>query len=369
MDTLEDIQRRLRENQYKNEEHVRLSLVARVLQEYGWDIWDPTEVNTEFVPVPEEDKKRVDVALFIPPSTPAVFIEVKPLGDFTNLADTERQLRDYNRNITAPFCIITDGRLWRFYYSLTPGDFSSKCFKTLDLLNDAIDDIQRTLALFLDKNQVQSTEARKHAESLLNLNRTERVLTECLPEARRAVLQPPYPNLPDAMKAIAEQRRIQVSREVCAAVIEKIGKQPPKIEQPPIIPQPPTASVINFDPKDPPDLSHTAVTSASFGTHSARNWNDLVGEGIRLACDQGYTYADMRTWTTANIRPGKQAKNGFRPIRGTDLSFQYVQASRAWEVALQIAIKLRVPIAVDFVWRDKPEAAQPGKQARMQWSP
>lgn len=374
METLEDIQRRLRENQYRNEEHVRLSLVARVLQAYGWNIWDPREVNTEFVPVPEEDKKRVDVALFIPPSTPAVFIEVKPVGGITNLADTERQLRDYNRNITAPFCIITDGCQWKFYYSLTPGDFGSKCFKTLNLLNDAIDDIQRTLALFLDKSQVQSTEARNQAEILLNLNRTERVLTDCLPEARRAVLQPPYPNLPDAMKALAEQRGIQVSRELCAEVIEKIEKQPPTVPQSkqsevgPIQSTSP-AGVIKCDPKQPPDLSHTAVTSASFGTHSARNWNDSVGEGIRLACEQGYTYADMRNWTMANICPGKQTKNGFRPIRGTDLSFQYVQASRAWEVALQIAIKLRVPIAVDFVWRDKPKAAQPGKQARMQWSP
>jgi len=147
METLEDIQTRLRANQYKNEEHVRLSLVARVLQEYGWDIWDPTEVNAEFVPVPEEDNKRLDIALFAPPFTPAVFIEVKAVGAITNLADTERQLRDYNKNITTPFCIITDGREWRFYYSLTPGDFSSKCFKALNLLNDAIDDIQRTFAL------------------------------------------------------------------------------------------------------------------------------------------------------------------------------------------------------------------------------
>ena len=156
MDTLEDIQRRLRENQYKNEEHVRLSLVARILQEYGWDIWDPTEVNTEFVPVPEEDRKKVDIALFIPLTKPLIFIEVKPVGGITNLGDAERQLRDYNKNITAPFCIITDGREWRFYYSLTPGAFSDKCFRVLNLLNDDTDHIQATFALFLDKNQVQS---------------------------------------------------------------------------------------------------------------------------------------------------------------------------------------------------------------------
>jgi predicted type IV restriction endonuclease len=102
MGALEDIQRRLRNHQYKNEEHVRLSLLARVLQEYGWAIWDPTEVYAEFVPVPQEDNKKVDLALFGPGSVPLVFIEVKAVGGIRDIGQTERQLRDYNRNITAP---------------------------------------------------------------------------------------------------------------------------------------------------------------------------------------------------------------------------------------------------------------------------
>jgi len=80
MGMLEDIRRRLRDNQYENEEHVRLSLVARVLQEYGWDIWDPREVNTKFRPAPQEDRTKVDIALFAPVFTPLVFIEAKPVG-------------------------------------------------------------------------------------------------------------------------------------------------------------------------------------------------------------------------------------------------------------------------------------------------
>jgi len=59
-----DIKARLLNGEYKNEEHVRLSLMARVLQGLGWNIWNPIEVNTEFVVVPNEDSKKVDVALF-----------------------------------------------------------------------------------------------------------------------------------------------------------------------------------------------------------------------------------------------------------------------------------------------------------------
>ena len=369
METLEDIQRRLRENQYSNEEHVRFSLVARILQEYGWDIWDPTEVNTEFVPVPEEDNKKVDVALFVPPQTPAVFIEVKPVGGLTKLAQTERQLRDYNRNITATFCIITDGREWRFYYSLTPGEFRDKCFRTTNLLTDDLSDINRTFAVFLDKNQVQSTEARKQAENLLSLNRIERILADCLPEASRAVLRPPYPSLPDALKELAEQRGIQVSHQDAAAFIEKSESPPPPPDKD-REPQRRKDGVTEYDPDKPPDLSRTAITSAAIGGQGARNWNDLVAAGIRLAWEQGHTdIAEMRNWSGANIRPGRHTRNGFHLVRGANVSFQYVQASRAWEIASKIAAKLRVPIMVDFVWRDTPDASHPGKLGRMRWSP
>ena len=95
----EDITAKLRADAYANEEHVRLSLVARLLQALGWNIWNPQEVNTEFCPVRSEDSTRVDIALFAQRSEPAVFIEVKGVGRIgRNLPEIERQMRDYNRN-------------------------------------------------------------------------------------------------------------------------------------------------------------------------------------------------------------------------------------------------------------------------------
>jgi hypothetical protein len=38
IDALRDIQARLSQGAYRNEEHVRLNLVARLLQELGWNI-------------------------------------------------------------------------------------------------------------------------------------------------------------------------------------------------------------------------------------------------------------------------------------------------------------------------------------------
>src|SRR5437867_10735107 len=128
-ETLVDIRAKLKNGLFRNEEHVRLSLVARILKELGWDIWNPDEVNTEFCTVPTEDRTKVDIALFPKPHMPVVFIEVKPVGKLeSDLLQTERQLRDYNKNNSALFCVITDGRRWRLYYALTTGEFSQKCF-------------------------------------------------------------------------------------------------------------------------------------------------------------------------------------------------------------------------------------------------
>jgi len=71
-DTLGDIRAKLRSADYENEEHVRLSLVARILQKWGWDVWNPKEVNAEFKPVPQEDKTKVDPALFLSSREPDI---------------------------------------------------------------------------------------------------------------------------------------------------------------------------------------------------------------------------------------------------------------------------------------------------------
>ena len=42
-EALEDIRRKLNAGVYQNEEHVRLSLVARILQALEWDIWNLVE--------------------------------------------------------------------------------------------------------------------------------------------------------------------------------------------------------------------------------------------------------------------------------------------------------------------------------------
>lgn len=217
-----DIRKKLIDNAYVNEEHVRMSLVARVVKQLGWDLWNPEEVNAEFVAVPHEDQSRVDLALFLNTFSPSVFIEVKAVGKLGgNIAPIERQLRDYNRNNTALFSIITDGQQWRFYYSQTGGEFSQKCFKILDLLEDDIDDIEMFFDAFLSKREISNGNAKRDAENYLRLNQKQRAMEDALPKARRLVLEPPFPSLPHALIQITKAAGFSVTIEEASEFIKK----------------------------------------------------------------------------------------------------------------------------------------------------
>lgn len=196
-----DIRQRLLGKEYKNEEHVRLSLVARIVQALGWDIWNPTEVYTEFKATKKEDNTRVDMALFTHGfDATAIFIECKGVGNFAaDLPAVERQLRDYNRDHTALFTVITDGRHWRFYFSFTSGEFKDKLFCRFDLQQDGLEEIAAYLETFLLRENIANHSARQKAEAYLMLGKKERAMQDVLPDAQKLVSQPPFPSLPEAM--------------------------------------------------------------------------------------------------------------------------------------------------------------------------
>jgi len=235
-DIILEIREFIKNGYFKNEENVRFSLVARILQALGWNIWNPKEVATEFNTVPNEDNSRVDIALFDNSTTPSVFIEIKALGRLEiDLPKHEVQLRDYNRNNTAPFSIITDGQKWRFYYSQTGGEFSEKCFKDIDLLEDDIDDIELNFYAFLSKDEIRSGKARIEAESYLKLSQKQRVMEDAFPQARRQILEPPFPSLPEALISIVENEGYSVSIEEASRFVKKQGTKKQKPEMPKIV--------------------------------------------------------------------------------------------------------------------------------------
>ena len=126
--TLTDIIARLRQGRFPNEQAISQGIVLRVLQELGWDIYDPTAVWPEYQTGELESARgrgvraatRADCcqrqqhligfgfALCHPPTKPAEFIEVKPPG---KAEDGVRQALEYAFHTGVPFIVLTLGRM------------------------------------------------------------------------------------------------------------------------------------------------------------------------------------------------------------------------------------------------------------------
>ena len=117
--TLTDITTRLRQGRYPNEQAISQGIVLRVLQEMGWDAWDPTFVWPEY----QTGEGRADFALCHPPSKPAIFIEVKQPG---KAEDAVRQALEYAFHTGVPFIVLTDGRTWSFYLPAEQGSYEAE---------------------------------------------------------------------------------------------------------------------------------------------------------------------------------------------------------------------------------------------------
>lgn len=298
---LSDIKYKLTKNYFQNEEHVRISLVLRILFELGWDIWNPKEVNSEFKTVPNEDTSRVDIALFLSEySPPSIFIEIKSVGKIvTDLFRIEQQLRDYNRNNTAQFSIITDGQEWRFYYSQTGGEFSQKCFKVIDIIQNDLSDVINSLTLFLSKDEILLGNSKKEAERLLKLNQKQRALEDALPRAKRMISEYPFPSLPHALVGIALKLGFTISEEEAKEFAQKSTKKN-------IINEKPSTKIINSQIKDrnkfSPGVTYNLDSLLSIDITSSRpskivintkeydtkDWTDLCKKFVLFLIEDNY---------------------------------------------------------------------------------
>lgn len=171
---INDIRKRIEQNQFLFEEHIRFCVVTRILQSLGWNVWNPNECFYEY-PVKKfplnhknkEENGKVDIALFISENfdrTPEVFIETKALhkltGDFT---EYEEQLQRYNYYDSSAISVLTDGVIWKFYLPSAGGTFSQKLFNELNLIKDPVNFIEEIFkkVLFKDnfrKNAVHAGE-------------------------------------------------------------------------------------------------------------------------------------------------------------------------------------------------------------------
>ncbi|HKW16737.1 MAG TPA: hypothetical protein VJO35_04435 [Terriglobales bacterium] len=138
-------------------------------------------------------------------------------------------------------------------------------------------------------------------------------------------------------------------------------------------PQTPTQQVKEFSPESAPDLRHTRVLFARFGSTQADGWNKLVHVAHVEAFLRLKSFDALKAATSSNMmkgRPGSEdTKKGYRYVPEIDVSIQNVDAAHALSNTLRLAKYLRVDLTIDFEWMDKPDAAHPGTQGRIEWKP
>lgn len=368
-ETLTDIRDKLQHRKYKNEEHVRLSLVCRLLFKLGWDIWNPDEVNTECKASPTEDNTRVDIALSANGLSPSIFMEVKAVGKLISLEKVETQVRDYNRDHTALFSVITDGRIWRLYYCQTGGKFHDKCFKECDLLTDDLEDIEQTFSLFFGKENIESGFAEEQASKYLRLTNKQKAVQDLVPEARRLTQVSPFPSLPQAIVKLAKNENISLSETEA----EEFLKPPTQVPDTKPTPPPNSRVTVNsvneiqlLDADNLPNLRYTRVEGTIGGQHE-RKWKNLVKVGIRRAHQRGYDAHAMNTWRLpANIKEGLHEDDGYHPLEGLNLSVQGLAANNSANTLIKIAKKLNCQLELTVLWQKGDRA---GQQGIIRWQP
>jgi hypothetical protein len=122
-----------------------------------------------------------------------------------------------------------------------------------------------------------------------------------------------------------------------------------------------------FDPISPPDLRHTKIRSAKFGKKQLANpnWNGLMIEAIRSACTSAATAAELKRLVIVPYTATRKEDEGYKYFPEIKMSVQGQDANSAWKAAFHVAQQLRLPIEVEFIWRQKQGAAHPGEVGRL----
>ena len=180
--------------------------VRPLLLALGWP--DQREIIRRQYPL---DTGKVDLALRHPETKkPLVFIEAKNSKE--KLEKHEKQLLKYAFAKGTPLTILTNGKIWKFYYSQAEADWTERCFCVLNICEDDREKSTFTLDRYLNfhtvvdnveefkdvirkdcqraraEEQKARAEERAHREKERAEERAHREIEKTLPEAWQKIV-------------------------------------------------------------------------------------------------------------------------------------------------------------------------------------
>lgn len=205
----------LRQGKFGSEAAVSQGLVLPCLHELGWPVFDTSVVSPEYVVA----GRRVDFALCHPPGRPAVFVEVKKVG---NSVGSDRQLFEYAFHEGVPMAILTDGQEWSFYLPAEQGHYEERRVYKLDLLERSVDEAAVRLERYLQYTRVCSSEALSSARSDYKNVARHREIASNMPRAWDAILEEQDSLLLELLaEKVEDLCGYKPDLEVCAEFIQR----------------------------------------------------------------------------------------------------------------------------------------------------
>ena len=180
-----------------SEAQVKQSVVLPILRALGWNTEDSKgEVCPEYG---VGKGKKVDYAL-MRYDQPQVFIEAKKIGKAED-EDSQEQLFGYARDNGIPILVLTDGKLWKFYFGTGAGAWKDRCYCQLTLDDEeSVFICADFLRAHLGKKSVESGDAHRRADERLRQIRAAEHAKRKLPEVWRKLLSEPHPQLCDLLR-------------------------------------------------------------------------------------------------------------------------------------------------------------------------
>ena len=180
--TLLDVNHKLKDGRFPNEQSISQGVVLRILSELNWDVYDTNVVWPEFA----TGEGRVDFALCDPPSKPKCFVEVKQQG---KAEDGVRQALEYAFHSGVPFVVLTDGQTWSFYLPAEQGSYEERRVFKCDLFERTNEEAAGILQRYLGRERVASGEALDAARSEYRSKSRRLVARQTIPEAWRELVE------------------------------------------------------------------------------------------------------------------------------------------------------------------------------------
>ncbi len=128
-----------------------------------------------------------------------------------------------------------------------------------------------------------------------------------------------------------------------------------------------TAGIMTFGPNmQLPDVKHTRMLAASIDGQSVKaNWNNVLRLMLIRAMEHYGDFEQLRRRCAVNIVPRAKDGEGYTHLPQAGLSYQGVNANAAANAIVALAKNIGATLDVDFEWRDKGQAAHPGRRARI----